>query len=728
MNSDGSGNILRMNPDELFAFLSSYKGGVSVEEGLALSRYAADCAGGDIVEIGSFRGKSAVALATGAIQSRVRVFCIEPHAEFTGVYGGKFGPQDRGAFYQVMLQTASFEKVALINLPSREAARAWCRPIGLLFVDGDHSFRGVKGDFDAWDPHVCLGGIIAFDDATDPAVGPANLIEQILASGRYAALETVGKVRFLRKVSSTGAFRSADKKRILVACHDRVLAGGLFRFERFGRIARARGHELAFLLFAKQGATARVIEFPVLGLQEAASSEWDVTMIPGAGFPPETIQQFSQLTQPQFGLRMQHALNDQTRKPGFLQVNRVFKPHVVVFNNREWPPGTYTTLQAWRFHVLEGGVDVAAFAPQRRSKSATQTSPFVVGGLANKNPAPLIEAIRRLGSGVELRLFGNAGDLNHAAADLLQSGVLKLVGPLSEQELPSFYGDLDCVVHTETFAGWANLAAEALACGIPLICTRHGTRAFAVHGETALVIAEPTPEEICSSIKQLQSSDDLQDRLSKCGRHTINRYSWESYATTLLDLMDITDPSIHYSWAPELGLYGKWPLQVRLQGLGPILETCARQNILDLGAADGLIARTFLERGAANVHGVDLDTARVARARAICHAFPAAQFWATDLSDWDGFIRALGIKGSILYDTVLSLGVHQHLPPEGRLNCLLGAAALARTNFVIRMPEQFFQQDGVTDLLANQGFALDFTSFDASEAEMGPLRCYRRRP
>jgi glycosyltransferase involved in cell wall biosynthesis len=717
-----------MTPDELHAFLSNYRGGVSVEEGLALNRYAADCAGGDIVEIGSFRGKSAVALATGAIPSRCQVYCVDPHVEFTGVYGGKFGPQDRGAFYQVMLQTGLFEKVALINLPSREAARAWRRPIGLLFVDGDHSFRGVKGDFDAWDPHVCLGGIIAFDDATDPAVGPANLIDQILASGRYAALETVGKVRFLRKVSSAGVFRSADKKRILVACHDLVLAGGLFRFERFGRIAQARGHQLAFLQFAEQNPSTRVIEFPVLSLQDALSTEWDATIIPGAGFPPETIQKFSQLAQPQFGLRMQHALNDQTRRSGFVQVNQVFKPHVVVFNNREWPHGSYTTLQARRFHVLEGGVDVGVFAPQRRAKGTMRTAPFVVGGLVSKNPAPLIEAMRRLGEGVELRLFGNPVNWNQTAdEDLLRSGVLKLVGPFSEQELPAFYSDLDCVVHTETFAGWANLAAEALASGIPLICTRHGTRAFAVHGETALIMAEPTPEEICLSIKQLQSSDDLRDRLSKNGRQVINRYSWETYATSLLDLMDITDSSIHYSWAPELGLYGKWPLPVRLQGLDPLLATCAGQNVLDLGAADGLIARTFLEHGVAHMHGVDLDSTRVARARAICSAFPTAQFWAMDLSDWSGFVGALGIKGSIPYDTVLSLGVHQHLPPQCRVSCLLGAAALARANFVIRMPEQFFQQDGVTDLLANQGFVLDYTSFDELGAEMGPLRCYRRR-
>jgi len=718
-----------MNFDELRAFLSECKGGVSGEEGLALYRYAAECAGGDIVEIGSFRGKSAVALATGAIRSRVQVFCVEPHREFTGVYGGKFGPQDRGAFYQVMLQTALFEKVALINLPSRDAARAWRQPIGLLFVDGDHSLRGVKGDFEAWDPHVCLGGIIAFDDATDPAIGPANLIGQILASGRYAALETVGKVRFLRKVINTAAFARADKKRILVACRDLVMAGGLLRFERFGRIARARGHELAFLPFSEQNAAARVVEFPVLGWQDALSSEWDVTMIPGAGFPSETIEKFSQLTLPQFGLRMQHVLGDQTRKQAFIRVNQAFKPQVVVFNNQEWPPPSYREeLQANRYHVIEGGVDVVAFAPHRRCDPSVSTVPFIIGGLARSNAASMIDAVRELGGGVELRLLGDPGDLSQTAADLVRSGVLKLVGQMSEQDLPTYYGDLDCVVHTETSSGWASFAAEAMASGVPLICTRHGTKAFAVHGETALVLDEPAPEEIRSSIQQLQRSESLRDRLSKNGRQRINRFSWESYATSLLNLMDVVDSSVHYSWAPELGLYGKWPLPVRLQGLDALLKTCAGQSVLDLGAADGLIARTFLEHGVAHMHGVDIDAARVAGARAICHGYAVARFWTMDISDWGEFLSALHMKCTIAYDMVLSLGVHHHLPPERRLNCLLGAAALAGTYFVIRTPELFFQQDRITELLERHGFTLEYASFDAEKAEISPLRCYRRRP
>jgi glycosyltransferase involved in cell wall biosynthesis/predicted O-methyltransferase YrrM len=719
---------LQTDLGELQAFLTRYPGGISVEEGMALRRYAADCAGGHIVEIGSFRGKSSVALGMGAIQSGVQVFCIDPHAEFTGVYGGKFGPQDRGAFYQVMLDTKLFERVALINLASREAARAWQQPIGLLFIDGDHSYRGVRGDFEAWEPHVSLGGVVAFDDATDPAIGPRPLIDQILASGRYAPLETVGKIRFLRKTNNVAVFQGADTKRMLVACHELLLSGGLLRFERFGKVARSRGHEMAYLAFAEPNTATRSTEFPVIGLAEALSLPWDVTIVPGAGFPPTTIQMFSELVRPQFGLRMQHVLNDQTRKPGFIQVNQTFKPHVVIFNNQEWPPGSYTRLQAGRFHVLEGAVDAVAIAPRRHIDGTVPPRSFIIGGLATKNPAPLIEAVRELGAGIELRLFGDSGHVHPSTFDLVQSGALKLVGPLSESGLQDFYNDLDCVVHTETFAGWSNLAAEALAAGVPLICTSHGTRAFAVHDETALILSEPSTDEICGAIRRIRSSADLRASLSRRGRSVISRFSWETYATALLRMMANPDRSVHYSWAPELGLYGKWPLNVRLQGLKSILATCAGQNILDLGAADGLIARTFLEHGAAQLHGIDLDTARVATSRALCSAYPLAHFWTADISNWDTFIGLLRSKGDIAYDTVLSLGIHQHLPPERRLTCLLGAAALARSNFAIRTPEHLFEQDDITALLAERGFELATLSTDALDAEMGPLRCYRRVP
>jgi predicted O-methyltransferase YrrM len=39
--------------------------------------------------------------------------------------------------------------------------------IDLLFLDGDHTYEGVKADWDLWSPLVRPGGIIAFHDTVE---------------------------------------------------------------------------------------------------------------------------------------------------------------------------------------------------------------------------------------------------------------------------------------------------------------------------------------------------------------------------------------------------------------------------------------------------------------------------------------------------------------------------------------------------------------------------------
>jgi hypothetical protein len=34
----------------------------------------------------------------------------------------------------------------------------------MVFVDGDHSYEGCRGDIEAWTPHVRVGGVIAIHD------------------------------------------------------------------------------------------------------------------------------------------------------------------------------------------------------------------------------------------------------------------------------------------------------------------------------------------------------------------------------------------------------------------------------------------------------------------------------------------------------------------------------------------------------------------------------------
>lgn len=159
----------------------------------------------DIVEIGCYRGRSTIALCCGGVESGRLVHSVDPHRPATGLFGGKFGPQDREAYFRNLLAAGMAQRAALINLTSEQAGRSWQEPVGLLFVDGDHRYEAVRRDIDLWGPHVVASGVIAFDDASDPSSGPGKVIQELIASGTYSSLAAVGKVHALRKQASNGA-------------------------------------------------------------------------------------------------------------------------------------------------------------------------------------------------------------------------------------------------------------------------------------------------------------------------------------------------------------------------------------------------------------------------------------------------------------------------------------------------------------------------------------------
>ncbi len=176
------------------------EGMVSFDEAMLLYRIARGASSGSIVEVGCYRGRSSVFLGLGSIDGeRVKIYSVDPHKEFVGVLGGIFGPKDRTAFYRAMLDNDCSEIVSLINLSSELFSGAWSDPISVLWIDGDHSYEGVKRDFECWLPHLQVDALIVFDDATDCSIGPFRLIEELIESGLFERVTTAGKIVVIRK-------------------------------------------------------------------------------------------------------------------------------------------------------------------------------------------------------------------------------------------------------------------------------------------------------------------------------------------------------------------------------------------------------------------------------------------------------------------------------------------------------------------------------------------------
>ncbi len=183
-----------------FEIVAGVEGWLYDEEVELLYRLASGVASGVIVEIGSYRGKSTVALALGSRDHHsVPVYAIDPHETFTGAMGFGFRPADRTEFLRNLLRCEVTEIVRVVNLPSRVAAAGWEKPVGLLWIDGDHRYESVKQDLESWEPHLAPGSLVALHDSTDPNLGPRQAIQESVVVGRFEQIDLIRSITLLRR-------------------------------------------------------------------------------------------------------------------------------------------------------------------------------------------------------------------------------------------------------------------------------------------------------------------------------------------------------------------------------------------------------------------------------------------------------------------------------------------------------------------------------------------------
>lgn len=188
------------NKEDCLLAVSEVEGWLSLDEASLLYELASSVTVGCIVEVGSYRGRSTVALGLGSMSgAKSPVYAIDPHEEFVGPGGGIFGPQDRSLFYENMLSTSCYQIVRLINLSSEVVTPGWNKPVELLWIDGDHSYEGVKRDFEYWLPHLTKEAYIVFDDTRNPNSGPGRLVNEILEQKSFQKVKTVGKVIVMKR-------------------------------------------------------------------------------------------------------------------------------------------------------------------------------------------------------------------------------------------------------------------------------------------------------------------------------------------------------------------------------------------------------------------------------------------------------------------------------------------------------------------------------------------------
>ena len=104
---------------------------------------------------------------------------------------------------------------------------------------------------------------------------------------------------------------------------------------------------------------------------------------------------------------------------------------------------------------------------------------------------------------------------------------------LPQDRMAWLFSQADLFVSAERRAGWANTVAEAMACRLPVVCTPSGSRDFAIHNETALVVPFSHPVLLRRQIKRLIEDPALRERLAAAGHAKIGEFTWDALAGRL---------------------------------------------------------------------------------------------------------------------------------------------------------------------------------------------------
>lgn len=145
-----------------------------------------------VVEIGSWQGKSTFCILSGLKSGKV--YAIDPFDASAGDEDPSEDEYQKRAkgidlldiFKNNVSQFLDAGKVKILKGFSNQYHNDF-EKIDFLFIDGDHSIKGCKEDYDLYANKVAKGGYIAFHDyyPNRPELGPTHVIKEIISKEQH---------------------------------------------------------------------------------------------------------------------------------------------------------------------------------------------------------------------------------------------------------------------------------------------------------------------------------------------------------------------------------------------------------------------------------------------------------------------------------------------------------------------------------------------------------------
>lgn len=189
---------------------------------------------GEILEIGSFKGRSTMILARASVLAGdVSISAVDPMSAPSETDPDLQGEESSYEDFRRNLAAHEVEdRVHLHRMFSFELAKSWKTPLRLLWIDGDHTYAGTRADFEGFAPHLSDGAIVAIHDVLHEFEGGIRVfIENVLLSPDFAACGFCGSIAWAQYVEDKSV--AADWRDRKLALYRRLAP--LVRFLALGK-------------------------------------------------------------------------------------------------------------------------------------------------------------------------------------------------------------------------------------------------------------------------------------------------------------------------------------------------------------------------------------------------------------------------------------------------------------------------------------------------------------
>lgn len=273
------------------------------------------------------------------------------------------------------------------------------------------------------------------------------------------------------------------------------------------------------------------------------------------------------------------------------------------------------------------GVDITRYHPNPKADSVFR---IVAGGLSLQKGLPyLLEAVADLPEhGVELVLAGRiADDVRHLVAR--HGRPIRHVGVLSAREMSTLYAQSSVMVLPSVQDGFGLVILEAMASGLPVICSVHTAGPDVVrHGQDGYVVPSRDSAAIRDHLLHLYENEEERRQMGRAARQRASEFSLEAYGDRVVE--GYTRLLAHRSTAATASVEDFYTYFWRISD---VWDDCRAWNdaeyerhfdgllrlgdvVLDVGCGDARAYQLRMLQTVGALYGIDVSAEAVAKASA----------------------------------------------------------------------------------------------------------------